>query len=135
MSQEKASGARQLGVNFSEEDVNTLIDTVEAVPMLWDASNSDYKSRSKRESMWQTIADDTFGGRFAVTGLQLKRQSLRTQFKTYYAKSVETKSGQAAKRPVSWKYFKKMMFIQCAEEQQTPVSESNLVNIPFLSLY
>lgn len=132
MPQEMASHSRALTTTFNEEEVNLLIDAVEATTMLWDASNPDYKSRNKRDNAWQEISDNTFGGKFTVNELQLKWQNVRTQFKAYYAKSIETKSGQAAKNPVTWKYFNKMMFIQSADESQTPVSVSNLVSFKYL---
>lgn len=119
--------------NFTDEDVSLLIDAIKTNVILWDASHSGYRRRKKRDKSWTKIVDEVFDGRFSVADLQTKWANLRVQFRSYHAKSVETKSGQAAKNPVKWKHFQSLQFLQASEETQTPLSQSNLVSLTFPS--
>lgn len=113
---------------LSEEDVRLLISAVEVNPILWDASHPSYKSRNLRDGKWNQILTEVFEDRYTVADLQTKWSNLRVQFRSYFAKSIKTKSGQGAKETIKWKYFQTLQFLQTAEETQTPVSESNLVS-------
>uniref|UniRef100_A0A336LWQ9 CSON004582 protein n=1 Tax=Culicoides sonorensis TaxID=179676 RepID=A0A336LWQ9_CULSO len=97
-----------------------------ASPVLWDVANPAYKNRNARKEKWDEIAEIHFQNKIASADLSNKWKNLRVQFRMYYAKSITTKSGQAVSKPVTWKYFDKLKFIQAAEEEQTNASESNL---------
>lgn len=113
---------------FIESDINKLIDAVEAAPLLWDAADVNYKDRSLRDATWTEMWENIFEEEFTPKDLQTKWSNLRIQFRTNHAKATKTKSGQAAKRPIAWKYYQRMLFLQAAEDEQTNQSDSNLVS-------
>lgn len=113
---------------FTKSDILKLIDATEAAPLLWDAACVDYKNRSLRDAKWSEICENIFGEEFTPKDLQTKWSNLRIQFRTNHAKATKTKSGQAAKKPIAWKYYQRMLFLQAAEDEQTNQSDSNLVS-------
>lgn len=123
----------KVAVQWNAEKEVKLISAVEPRDFLWNTGNKDHKNRILRDAAWQEISEEIFDGEYGGAQLNAKWSNLRIQFKSYYSKSKQTKSGQGAgEYKVSWKHFNQMMFIAAAEDQQSTISESNLVSDAFL---
>lgn len=117
----------RIASNFwTDEKVAKLITEVEIRPCLWNAGVKEYKSRTKRDSMWNQIAVDAFDDKIGATQISSKWQSLRTQYRTNVTNAKKTKSGQGAKKKPHWKWHDQMAFVGDAEMAQTAPTESNL---------
>lgn len=103
---------------WTDPDIEKLIGEVEVRPCIWNAGETDYKSRTKRDSAWNEICE-AFESAKTVDRLTAKWQSLRTQYRTSMANAKKTKSGQGATRATQWKFHSQMAFIGAAEQSQT----------------
>lgn len=120
---------------WTPEKEAQLISAVEAKDFLWDVGHKDHKSRILRDAAWQEISENIFNAECDGAQLSAKWSNLRIQFKSYHSKSKQSKSGQGIdEHKVSWKHFSRMLFIAAAEDEQSTISESNLVS-NFLFLY
>lgn len=120
----------KVSVEWTEELTTKLICAVEVQDLLWNAGHKDYKNRALRNTAWSEMSENIFDGEFDAAQLNAKWSNLRIQFKSYYAKNKQTKSGQeAGQNKVYWKYYNSMMFVMAAEEKQTAHTESNLVSM------
>lgn len=123
----------KVSAEWNEETTTKLISAVEATEILWNTGHKDYKNRLLRENMWNHIAENIFNSEYDGNQLNAKWANLRIQFKSYYTKSKETKSGQGAvNKAVSWKFFNQMLFVKAAENAQSTMTESNMVCTNFI---
>lgn len=126
----------KVSTEWNDETTSMLISAVESTEFLWNPGHKDYKNRHLRENMWNHIAENIFNSKHTGDQLNAKLANLRIQFKSYYTKSKETKSGQGAvHKAVSWKVFNQMLFVKAAENAQSTVTESNMVSTNFIYLY
>ncbi|XP_055619500.1 uncharacterized protein LOC129764447 [Toxorhynchites rutilus septentrionalis] len=111
---------------WDEANINKLISAVEENDCIWNAGNKEYKNRDMRDASWQHITENVFDGQYSVAEVCAKWTNLRIQFRSYHAKENKRKSDQGAYSRISWRFYRQMMFINNAEDQQTEKSESNL---------
>lgn len=101
--------------SWSDDNIIKLIAEVEIRSCIWNVGDANYKSRTKRDSAWQSIAT-TFENKIPVDQLTAKWQNLRTQYRTSLASAKKTKSGQGATSKPHWKFHSQMEFIGAAEK-------------------
>lgn len=116
----------KVATEWTDEDTFKLISSVEVNEQLWNASHPQYRNKTERTSIWQTISQIDFDNRFNEHDLLAKWTNIRIQFRGYAAKAKKTKSGQGATSATKWKFFSAMQFIDKAEEDQLSQCESNL---------
>lgn len=99
--------------------------------MLWNPNNKKYRNKIERQSAWKQMSDADFDNKFTDDQLVAKWSNMRIQYRSYFAKYREKKSGDTIK----WKYYEAMSFVDRAEEQQTSTTVSNLVCIHRIFVY
>lgn len=109
---------------FTDDEINLLIDAVQISGCLWDSANPLYSQRAARREKWNEISEDTFEGKFSPEEILAKWKNLRVQFRKNHLDAVTAKSGDL----VTWRFYHKMLFLLATEDQVTSDSESNLVN-------
>lgn len=94
-------------VSWTDERVKVLIASVEAEPMLWNATLKDYRNKIKRDSVWKAIAEIDFENEISARELNTKWQNLRCQYKEHVNKIKKKKSGQGTDEnyAVRWKFL------------------------------
>ena len=112
---------------WTDINIKLLISAVELNECLWNVALPEYRNRAIKDSPWSKIAADDYA-EFTSLEIQAKWKNLRVQFRRNYNNYKSTKSGQACKNVTPWKYYRLMMFLEKAEEEQTTISESNLVS-------
>lgn len=117
----------KVATEWTDEDTFKLISCVEVHEQLW---NAQYRNKTERTSIWQTISQVDFENRFNEHDLLAKWTNIRIQFRGYAAKAKKTKSGQGSSSATLWKFFSAMQFIDEAEEDQSSHCESNLSFTP-----
>lgn len=113
-------------MTWSDKKSRALISAVELNESLWNISLNDYRNRALKDSIWSGIVTDLFPD-CTSSELQAKWKNLRVQFRRSYNNYKNKKSGQAFENITPWKFYRQMMFLEKAEEEQATISESNLV--------
>ena len=114
-------------IEWSTELVDNLIENVRINEVVWDISNSKYKSKNAQETAWLNIARECgLEGRPAC--VKAKWRDLRDTYRKKL-KLLLPKSGDAGgARKVSWQWMQKMSFLKGFSFVETPTT-SNFVTI------
>lgn len=114
---------------WTDDEIYRLIKEIEAQPVLWDMGIPEYKL--PKDTVWQQVADVISA---SVNDCKGKWGNLRTTFNTNLSKYRKTKSGQGTDEscPITWKFFKAMMFLEASKVSQSTQSTSSMTLVTIL---
>lgn len=122
----KKKRARIIAHEWTEHEINELIQAVETKPELWKSSHESYKNRNKKDAAWRDIEENVFDSDIKLAEITTKWNNLRVQYKTYAVKYKTKPSGSGRGIINKWKHFDAMNFIGANEESSTETTVSNL---------
>lgn len=129
--------SRKVEVDWTEERVQQLIQSVEAEPALWNATLAEYRNKVKRDSAWNSISEIDFNSEISGHDLNVKWQGLRSQYKEQLNKMKKKKSGDGTddNYVVRWKYFVNLRFLDAGELNETVNTLSNYSSTSNVSIF
>lgn len=94
----------------SDKKVYFFIHAIQSRPCIWDTSSDAYANRIEKDAAWRSILLDIATPGMVVRNLKEKLKSLRAQCTT--VKKIATgKSGDGAIAPITWKFWKALLFL------------------------
>lgn len=127
--QKQKSYKKKVESTWTDDEIYKLIKEIEAQRVLWDMGTPEYKL--PKDTVWQQVADIVSA---SVNDCKGKWGNLRTTFNSNLSKYRKTKSGQGTDEscPITWKFFKAMMFLEANKVSQSTQSTSSMTLVFFL---